>query len=319
MDAWRSRLPEGQHRRHRQLRPGRLRCRRREVQRRRRRLRRLRLRPRRRRRASSTRPRSAAAADAIEVPDYVSPIAVVFNVEGVDDAATLAPKTIAEIFDGKITKWNDAAIAADNPDAKLPVDHDHAGAPLRRVGHHEELHRLPRARPATAPGPTRPTRSGRSRAVRAPRAPPAWSPRSAGGKGTIGYADVSQAGDLRRRRRSRSATAYVAPSAEGAAKAVEASPLAEGRPDERHGRQDRPHERPRPGAYPLMLASYLIACPTYDDAKTRPTLVKGFLTYVVSRRGPAGGAPTRPARLRSRPRSPQQAAKIVDTDLRRSG
>ena len=58
-------------------------------------------------------------ADAIEVPNYVSPIAVVFNLEGVSDLQ-LSPKTIAGIFDGKIKTWDDAAIKADNPDAKLP-------------------------------------------------------------------------------------------------------------------------------------------------------------------------------------------------------
>ena len=50
------------------------------------------------------------------------------------------------------------------------------------------------------------------------------------------------------------------------------------------------------GAYPLMLTSYLIACPTYDD-KAKADLVKGFLTYVVSEQGQqeaadnAGSAP----------------------------
>ena len=58
-------------------------------------------------------------ADAIEVPNYVSPIAVVYNVEGVNELQ-LSAKTIAEIFDGKITKWNDAAIEAENTGAKLP-------------------------------------------------------------------------------------------------------------------------------------------------------------------------------------------------------
>ena len=31
-----------------------------------------------------------------------------------------SPATLAEIFNGSITTWNDPAIAADNPDAKLP-------------------------------------------------------------------------------------------------------------------------------------------------------------------------------------------------------
>ena len=56
---------------------------------------------------------------AIDVPVYISPIAVIFNVEGVDELK-LDPDTLAAIFAGKITKWNDAKIAATNPGATLP-------------------------------------------------------------------------------------------------------------------------------------------------------------------------------------------------------
>ena len=45
----------------------------------------------------------------IEFPVYVSPIAVIYNLEGVDDLQ-LSPETLAQIFAGKITKWNDGAI-----------------------------------------------------------------------------------------------------------------------------------------------------------------------------------------------------------------
>ena len=58
-------------------------------------------------------------AEPIEIPNYVSPIAIIFNVEGVDEL-NLAPETLAGIFAGTITKWNDDAIVADNPDATLP-------------------------------------------------------------------------------------------------------------------------------------------------------------------------------------------------------
>jgi phosphate transport system substrate-binding protein len=57
--------------------------------------------------------------DPIEVPAYVSPIAMVFNLKGVD-SLNLDAKTAAQIFDGKITTWNDPAIADLNPGATLP-------------------------------------------------------------------------------------------------------------------------------------------------------------------------------------------------------
>ena len=53
------------------------------------------------------------------MPAYVSPIAVAFNLPGVK-SLNLDAKTIADIFDGKITKWNDPAIASQNSGAKLP-------------------------------------------------------------------------------------------------------------------------------------------------------------------------------------------------------
>ena len=49
----------------------------------------------------------------------MSPIAVAYNLPGVDEL-NLSPATLAQIFAGTITKWNDDAIAADNPDADLP-------------------------------------------------------------------------------------------------------------------------------------------------------------------------------------------------------
>ena len=54
---------------------------------------------------------------AFDVPVYISPIAVVFNLKGVSDAGkhiNMDAATIAKIFDGKITKWNDPAIANQN-------------------------------------------------------------------------------------------------------------------------------------------------------------------------------------------------------------
>jgi ABC-type phosphate transport system substrate-binding protein len=55
----------------------------------------------------------------IDVPAYISPIAMIFKIDGVDEL-NLDPATAAGIFKGTITKWNDPAITALNPDATLP-------------------------------------------------------------------------------------------------------------------------------------------------------------------------------------------------------
>ncbi|HTN79781.1 MAG TPA: phosphate ABC transporter substrate-binding protein PstS, partial [Acidimicrobiales bacterium] len=51
-------------------------------------------------------------------PVLLGPITMSFNLSGVD-TLKLSPDTIAKIFQREITKWNDPAIAADNPDATL--------------------------------------------------------------------------------------------------------------------------------------------------------------------------------------------------------
>ncbi|MGK3946912.1 substrate-binding domain-containing protein, partial [Streptomyces caeruleatus] len=55
----------------------------------------------------------------IEFPVYISPISVVYNVEGVDNL-NLDAETLAKIFSGEITNWNDEAIAALNEGVTLP-------------------------------------------------------------------------------------------------------------------------------------------------------------------------------------------------------
>ena len=51
--------------------------------------------------------------------------------------------TLADIYLGKITKWNDAALKALNPGVNLPEQGHRRGPPLRRIGHDLQLHLLP--------------------------------------------------------------------------------------------------------------------------------------------------------------------------------
>jgi phosphate transport system substrate-binding protein len=52
-------------------------------------------------------------------PVLIGPIAVSYNLQGVSKLQLTAP-VIADIFQAKITKWNDQAIASINPGVKLP-------------------------------------------------------------------------------------------------------------------------------------------------------------------------------------------------------
>jgi phosphate transport system substrate-binding protein len=245
-------------------------------------------------------------ANALEVPDYVSPIAVIYNVKGVDKLQ-LSAKTVSAIFDGKIKKWNDAAIKAENPDATLPSTaitpvhrSDESGTTKNFTDYLSQAGEGAWTYPADKVWPisSGEAASGTSGVVAAVKA----------GDGSVGYADESQAGDLSVAS-IKVGDAYVAPSADGAAKALEVSPLDDSRTDgDLAVKVDR--TTTEAGAYPLMLTSYLIACPTYD--KDKAAMVKGFLKYVISTDGQqeaadnAGSAPL-PATLQ------QKAEQIIDS------
>lgn len=58
---------------------------------------------------------------ALNLPMVIGPVAIAYNVPGLDKLIVDGP-TAAKIFQGTITTWNDPAIAKLNPGAKLPVD-----------------------------------------------------------------------------------------------------------------------------------------------------------------------------------------------------
>lgn len=65
--------------------------------------------------------------DAWHLPMVIGPIAVAYNVQGVD-SLNLSPATLAGIYSDEIKRWNDPAIAADNEGVDLPdtpIQHFH--------------------------------------------------------------------------------------------------------------------------------------------------------------------------------------------------
>jgi phosphate transport system substrate-binding protein len=53
-------------------------------------------------------------------PDVIAPVTVSYNLSGLSKPLQLSAPVIASIFQGKITTWNNSAIAADNPGVTLP-------------------------------------------------------------------------------------------------------------------------------------------------------------------------------------------------------
>lgn len=229
----------------------------------------------------------------IEVPLYISPIAVGFNLPGID-SLNLGPNTIAGIFKQEITNWNAPEIAADNPDVDLP---DLAITPVNRSDESGTTENFVEYLAATAPdvwdfevdgnwpvpgGEAGQGNAGVAQAV-------------AAAEGGIGYVDASQLGDLGDVA-VRVGEEFVEYSPEAAAAVVANSPALEGERPEGSLALELNRNTNESGDYPIVLVSYALACKTYTDANDAE-LVQAYLTFVASEEGQdaaaeaAGSAP----------------------------
>jgi phosphate transport system substrate-binding protein len=220
--------------------------------------------------------------EVIELPLYISPIAVIYNLPGVEaENINMTPATIAGIFAGEITNWNDPAIAESNPDVELP---DLAIVPVNRSDESGTTENFTEYLVATAPDvwtyeasgtwPIEGTQSGAQTS--------GMIDTVTGAEGTIGYADASRAGDL-------GTVAvgvgeeFVPFSPEAAAAVIDASPAAEGATDLRLT-IDLARDTTEAGTYPIVLVSYSIACSVYETEEDAAN-VAAYLTYVASPEG----------------------------------
>ncbi len=228
--------------------------------------------------------RQRCGGQVIEVPNYVSPIAVVYKLDGVPKL-NLSPATIAGLFKGQITTWNAPQIAADNPGVALPATRV---TPVHRSDESGTTENFTDYMNKTSPkvwtdkgdgnwpvqgGEAAQGTSGVVGAVGA-------------GNGTIGYADASQAGQLGVAN-VKVGNKFVAPTPEAAAKIFEESKRVQGQ-----GPASFAYEVNRTasgGAYPIVLVSYLMACPQYKDP-AQAEVTKAFLKYVISQPGQEAAA-----------------------------
>jgi phosphate transport system substrate-binding protein len=63
----------------------------------------------------------ASPAELLHVPTVLGAVVITYNLQGIAKPLRFSPDVVADIFLGKITKWNDARIKADNSDANLPA------------------------------------------------------------------------------------------------------------------------------------------------------------------------------------------------------
>ncbi|MEU9333768.1 phosphate ABC transporter substrate-binding protein PstS [Streptomyces sp. NPDC048290] len=215
----------------------------------------------------------------IDLPMVGGPIAVGYNVPGVDNLVLDAP-TLAQIFDSKIDNWNDEAIAKLNPDAKLP---DLKIQAFHRSEDSGTTDNFTKYLIATTPdnwkyegGKAWQADGGQAASGSAGMAQQVQQ-----NSGAIGYMELSYAKDLAVVAIDTGASAPVPASVDGATKAIaDAKVVGTGK----DLALELNYATKADGAYPITLVTYEIVCDKGNKADTLPA-TKAFLTYLASEEG----------------------------------
>ncbi len=239
---------------------------------------------------------------AIDLPVYISPIAIAYNVAGVSDLK-LDASTIAGIFSGKITTWNDPKIVALNKGAALPsaaITVVHRSDDSGTTQNFTEYLAANAKDVWTAPsGQTFPYQVGD-----AAKGTSGVAEATKNAKNSITYIDESGAAGLSIAQL-KVGDAFVKISATGAAAVVADSPLVAGR-----GANDLAiainRTDTQANAWPLVLVSYIIACQQYQDA-AKGALVSQYIQYVAGDAAQQSAA----SQAGSAPLSAELSAKVI--------
>ncbi|MDY6052023.1 MAG: phosphate ABC transporter substrate-binding protein PstS [Rothia sp. (in: high G+C Gram-positive bacteria)] len=218
---------------------------------------------------------------AINIPVYISPVAVAFNLPGIS-SLNLDGETIAKVFKGEITNWNDAAIAAQNPGVELP---DTKITVVHRSDDSGTTQNFTDYLAAASNGAWDVEADGNWPAQYAGESNKGTSgvvSTTSSTEGAITYADASATGNLGKVN-VKVGDSYVELSPEASAKTVELSERV-GNMNE-HDMAIKINRTPTEAdAYPVVLVSYHIVCSGYSS-EDDVTLVKAYENYVVSEQG----------------------------------
>jgi len=218
---------------------------------------------------------SGYAGGLLYFPTVSGPITMSYNLSGVSKLTLSAP-TIAKIFSGKITSWNNAAVAADNPGVTLPGT---TIVPVHRSDGSGTTSNFTKY--LTKAAPTDWT-LGSATTVSWPAGGQAGNGNpgvaSIVGKtsGAIGYVDYSDAlaSGLTFASVVNSAGKPVAATLAGASAAVNGATVATDLTYD-------PTNSPDPAAYPITSPTWVIVNKTQSDA-TKKAILKGFLQYLLT-------------------------------------
>lgn len=201
-----------------------------------------------------------AAPRTVQVPVTVTPVAIVYRLDGVD-RLQLSAATLGKIFRGEVTRWDDRAIARENPGTPLPA----VAITVRRhpSGLPDALARY----------------LGEGGAPRATGA--AWLPLARAleveeTNGAISHLDLALARvrKLKVARLKNRAGVHVEPSAAGATAAAASVPIGADLGFD-------PVDAPAADAYPIVYVTYAVVSPPTTDTPTWKMIVP-WLTYLLT-------------------------------------
>lgn len=218
------------------------------------------------------------------VPVIGVPVAIAFNIPGVK-SLNLSAKVLSAILNGTYKTWDDASIKALNPSANLPSS---AITVVYRSGSSGTTQNL--ARFLAGNGGTGWKDNGTWATASSKPNPVGISAANAGAvvstvastSGSIGYADLSDVAGkgLSFAAIRNPAGAYVKPTVAASAKFLSTQRVGA------DGILDIDYQAKVVGGYNLSLVSYAIA-PTASANADKGTAIRNYLTYVITKCGPA--------------------------------
>lgn len=246
--------------------------------------------------------------EAIDLPVYISPLAVIYNLDGLNDEhLVMTAEVIANIFNGTITRWNDSRIAELNPDLadKLP---DTAITPVWRSDKSGTTNSFQQYLSQAAPSAwtSEPQETWPNNVGQGAKGTAGIVSAVGQAQGTIGYADAAQSGDLGTVAVSMDAgegtRVGVAPDSQKAANLVAEALAKVGEGDDIT--LDLDYSKDSDTLYPITQVSYSIVCPTYAQ-KRDAQFVGSWLEFQASEQGQElaasnAGSAVLPTELRDR-------------------
>ncbi|MFC8502158.1 phosphate ABC transporter substrate-binding protein PstS [Pedococcus sp. NPDC057267] len=211
------------------------------------------------------------------LPMVTGPIAISYNLKGVDKLV-LTPAVAAQIFTGKITSWNDKAIAAVNPGVTLPNEPVKVFFRSDESGTTENFTKYlnaaaPKDWPAepgktwTGKGEGKPKSDGVANAVKSTEGGITYAEWSYAKDNKLGIAQIDNGGGA------------VELTGESVGKAVAAAKQ-DGQGNDLRLKLD--YATKEAGAYPILLVTYEIVCSKGKDPK-KTALTKAFLKHFADK------------------------------------